>query len=205
MKRKPLLATIRPSIAGFILGQMLACNAPPPPTNVLPTATPAPMTAVPTAVRPTATVATATPTRIPPTATPSTMIVQIFLIALEDNGQSGKKIGCNDSVVPVQVETPYTRGVLRAALEELLSIRDRYYGQSGLYNALSQSNLQVERVVIEDGVATIHLSGTLMLEGTCDNPRVKAQIEETALQFPTVREVRVFVNDTPLDEILSLQ
>jgi len=205
MKRKPLSAIAQLSIAGFVLGQILACNAPPPSTEALPVATLAPATPIPTAVRPTATMATATPTPIPPTATPATMTVQIFLIALEDNGRSGKKIGCDDSVVPVQVETPYTRGVLRAALEELLSIRDRYYGQSGLYNALSQSNLKVERVVIEDGVATIHLSGTLILEGTCDNPRVKAQIEETALQFSTVREVRVFVNDTPLDEILSLQ
>jgi hypothetical protein len=133
------------------------------------------------------------------------MTVQIFLIALEDNGRSGKKIGCDDSVVPIQVETPYTRGVLRAALGELLSIRDRYYGQSGLYNALSQSNLQVEHVVIEDGVATINLSGTLMVGGVCDNPRVEAQIEETALQFSTVREVHVFVNDVPLDDLLSLR
>ncbi len=133
------------------------------------------------------------------------MTVQIFLIALEDNGRSGKKIGCDDSIVPVEVETPYTRGMLRAAMEELLSIRDQYYGQSGLYNALHQSDLQVERVVIEDGVATIDLSGTLMVGGVCDNPRIQAQIEETALQFSTVREVHLFVNDVPLDDLLSLR
>jgi hypothetical protein len=133
------------------------------------------------------------------------MRVRIYLIALEDNGQSGEKVGCDDSVVPVEVEVPYTRGVLRAALGKLLSLREQYYGQSGLYNALYQSSLQVENVVIEGGVATINLTGTLMLGGVCDNPRVKAQIEETALQFSTVREVRVFVNGVPLDDLLSQQ
>jgi spore germination protein GerM len=133
------------------------------------------------------------------------MSVQIFLIALEDNGLSGDKIGCDDSVVPVEAEVPYTQGVLRAALEELLSIQDQYYGQSGLYNALYQSHLQVENVVLEDGVATVNLTGSLVLGGVCDSPRVKAQIEETALQFSTVREVRVFVNGVSLDDLLSQQ
>jgi hypothetical protein len=44
-----------------------------------------------------------------------------------------------------------------------------------------------------------------MLGGVCDSPRVQAQIEQTALQFSTVSEVEVFVNDTPLEEVLSQQ
>jgi hypothetical protein len=44
-----------------------------------------------------------------------------------------------------------------------------------------------------------------MLGGVCDNPRVEAQIEETALQFATVSEVAVFVNGKPLEEIISLK
>jgi spore germination protein GerM len=35
------------------------------------------------------------------------------------------------------------------------------------------------------------------------NPRVQAQIEETALQFPTVKKVKVFINGLPLSEYLS--
>lgn len=131
--------------------------------------------------------------------------MRIFLIALEDNGQSGKKIGCDDSVIPVQVTIPPTQAVLRAALEALISLKDQFYGQSGLYNALYQSNLQLEGVTIEGGKAIINLSGTLMLGGVCDNPRVEAQIEETALQFATVSEVAVFVNGKSLEEILSLK
>jgi len=59
--------------------------------------------------------------------------------------------------------------------------------------------------VIEDGVATVNLVGTMMLGGVCDNPRVEAQLIQTALQFPTVSEVHFFINDTPLEEVLSLK
>jgi hypothetical protein len=36
------------------------------------------------------------------------------------------------------------------------------------------------------------------MAGVCDGPRIKAQMEETALQFPGVRKVKVFVNGVTL-------
>jgi hypothetical protein len=63
----------------------------------------------------------------------------------------------------------------------------------------------VAGVTIEQGKATIHLTGSIVLSGACDAPRVQAQIEQTALQFSTVSEVEVFVNDTPLEDVLSTQ
>ncbi len=141
------------------------------------------------------------PTPIP--TRPTEQNVKIFLIALEDNGRAGPLIGCGDSAVPITVTIPKTQGVLRAALERLLSETAQFYGESGLYNALYQSNLQVADVTIEQGKAAIHLTGTLVLGGTCDAPRVQAQIEQTALQFSTVSDVAVFVNDVPLKDVLS--
>lgn len=118
----------------------------------------------------------------------------IYLVALEDGGQSGMEIGCGDSVIPVEVSIAPTIAPLTAAMETLLGINDRYYGQSGLYNALAQSALSVDRIDIVNGVASIYLSGQLQVGGVCDEPRVRAQIEETALQYYTVDEVRIFVN-----------
>jgi len=146
-----------------------------------------------------------TPTLVPTQQTPIRQMVNIYLIALEDNGISGKLVGCGDSVIPVQVEIPPTQGLLRAALEGLLSTKDQYYGESGLYNALYQSDLQLASVTIEGVKAIIHLTGTLMLGGVCDNPRVEAQIVETALQFSTVKDVSVFINDKLLEEVISLK
>jgi hypothetical protein len=126
------------------------------------------------------------------------------LIALEDNGVSGPAVGCGDSVVSVERSIAPTQAPLRAALNELLAIREQYYGLSGLYNALYQADLTVDNVTIDsNGLATIHLSGTLMLGGVCDGPRVQAQLEYTALQFSTVRSVQIFVNDVPLADLLS--
>lgn len=138
--------------------------------------------------------------------TPTPQIVEIFLIALEDNGQTGQQVGCGDSLVPVQVQIAPTQGVLKASLEKLFSLKERFYGQSGLYNALYQSDMQIERLSIDaQGQAQIYLTGTLTLGGECDDPRVEAQIIQTALQFSTVKGVAVFVNGQPLKDALSLK
>ncbi len=146
-----------------------------------------------------------TPTLPVVTEEPSPQTAQFFLIALEDNGQSGLAVGCGDSAVPVTVEVPAGSEPLRVALETLLAIHEPYYGESGLYNALYQSDLQVQSATMEGGQAVVHLSGTLMLGGVCDNPRVQAQLEETVRQFSPTGQVAVFVNDVPLADVLSLR
>ncbi len=137
----------------------------------------------------------------PPPGTVSS--VNLYFIALNDNGQSGKKIGCNDSVIPVQVSIEPTTAPLRAALEKLFSIKDQFYGQSGLYNALYQSNLHVDDAAVANGTATVHLSGNTALGGVCDDPRFGAQITETILQFPTVTNAVVYINGKRLEDFLS--
>jgi hypothetical protein len=94
---------------------------------------------------------------------------------------------------------------LQAALVSLLSIKDQYYGQSGLYNALYQSDLQVDSITIVAGKASVYLTGTLLMGGECDIPRVQAQLEQTILQFPTVTEADIFINGKPLADVLSLK
>lgn len=126
------------------------------------------------------------------------------MIALDDNGASGKKIGCGDSAVAVTREIASTQAVLKAAMTELLSIKDKDYGQSGLYNSLYRYNLNVESVAIDNnGKATIKLSGDFILVGTCEDPRIEAQLKETARQFPTVESVKIFINGEDLDNLLS--
>lgn len=132
--------------------------------------------------------------------------VNIYLIALEDAGRSGPEIGCNDSVVPVEIEIAPTIAPLTAAMEQLLALEETTYGQSGLHNALAPSDLTVAGInIADDGTATIALNGTLQLGGVCDNPRVEAQLRQTALQFTTVDEVAITINGTPLEEVLSLR
>ncbi|MEJ2709110.1 MAG: LysM peptidoglycan-binding domain-containing protein [Anaerolineales bacterium] len=122
--------------------------------------------------------------------------VQVYLIAL-GNGT----IGCGDGVVPVQRKIEATRAPLTVAIQELLSIKQRMYGQSGLYDALYQSNLQIDSIDLNQGTVTIRLRGELRLNGDCDQARVKAQIEQTALQFASVNKVEIFINGAPIDRL----
>lgn len=140
------------------------------------------------------------------TSTPSGNLftrTKIYLIAVGDDGQSGKEIGCDDSVAPVDVAVEVTIAPLTAALNNLLAIGTRTSAQSELYNALYQSDLAVESVSIRNREAFIRLSGTLTLGGVCDEPRVRAQLRETALEYATVDRVSIFVNGAPLEQVLG--
>ncbi len=127
--------------------------------------------------------------------------IQVFYIALEGTGGTGETIGCNDRVAPVTVLID-TTPTLAIAFEALI-LDPR--AAPGLHNALANSNLTLDSAVIENGTATVKLSGQLSLGGVCDHPRVEAQLKETALQFPSVEKVEIFINDKPLAEVLSLK
>ncbi|MGB8644772.1 MAG: GerMN domain-containing protein [Anaerolineae bacterium] len=184
--------------------------ATPLPTQV-PDTTVAAQVASPTAPSaPLPTLALATATRPPvvtqPTAAPAVgqfTHVKIYLIAMQDNGRSGPPVGCGDSAIAVDRQIPPTNGPLAAALNQLLSLHSKDYGQSGLYNALYQSNLQLSSVAIINGLATIRLTGKLQSGGVCDDPRIIAQLTQTALQFSTVRTTAIYVNGTPIQALLS--
>ncbi|MBM2820898.1 MAG: hypothetical protein HW405_658 [Candidatus Berkelbacteria bacterium] len=139
-------------------------------------------------------------------SSPSATKVKIFMIAKDDNGASGKQIGCGDSAVAVTREVPETKAVLKAAMEQLVSIKDENYGQSGLYNPLFGSSLNLVSASIDDsGKATVKFTGTLQLVGGCEDPRIQAQLEETALQFSSVKSTEIWINDKTLKEIMSLK
>jgi hypothetical protein len=132
--------------------------------------------------------------------------VLIYLVAVGDNGASGKQVGCGDSLVSVRRSIAPTPLAIVAALNELFALKGQYYGESGLYNALYQSNLRVDRAVVdENGAATVVISGQVMLGGACDTPRFKGQIEETILSINGVQSANILLNGKPIDEALSSQ
>jgi hypothetical protein len=131
--------------------------------------------------------------------------VNIYMIALNDNGATGDAVGCGDSVIPVPREITPTASPIEAALTELFAHKEQVDSETGFYNALYQSNLAVESATVENGLATVYLTGDMLLGGECDTPRFKAQIEYTVLQFPGVEAVDIFINNHPIDDLLSGQ
>lgn len=160
----------------------------------LPTPTPSPQPPTPLPPEPTSTATSL------PFAT-----VEVYYIALEDNGVGGAPVGCGDSAVAVKYPVGFGQDALTYAYEKLLYERERNVGESGLYNALYQSDLTIKSAEIKDGTAIIALEGSLLMGGECDSPRVQAQLEMIPGQFPGVTAVEVTINGKPLSEVLSLK
>ncbi len=129
-----------------------------------------------------------------PSDYPVEATVNIYLVALDDNGQSGPLIGCQDSIIAVERPIAPIQAPLRTAIEELLSLQVQTYGEADLYNALYQSTLTVHDITIENRHAMIYLSGAYLINGVCDDPRVEAQLEYTAKQFAEIDSADVYIN-----------
>ncbi len=189
------------------------------PTPVLPTPVPgATVAAVPEPTRPAQPVPSpspspgATPPGPPapgplPTAIPTPggfSSVKVALVAVGDEGRRGKRIGCGDSVVLVDRPIAPTTGVLAASMRELLATRAADVEGQGLATFLP-AGLTLEGVTISNGVAVIRLRGEPVVAGVCDDPRIEAQIGETALQFSTVRDAAILVGGRTLNQVLCRQ
>jgi spore germination protein GerM len=127
--------------------------------------------------------------------------VKVYLVAVNDKGKSGKKIGCDDSLVAVIREVPKTQRVLKAALEDLIAIPHEFNPLLGNY--VFGPDLKLKSATIKGGTATIRFSGAISVAGICDEPRITEQIIATAKQFSTVKRVRVFVGDQTLKDAIK--
>jgi hypothetical protein len=145
-------------------------------------------------------------TPLPSQTLPAGQMV-VYLVAPEGGPGPVGPIGCGNYLVPVtrgDVSPAPLDQQIAAALTDLFSIKDQFHGQSGLYTTLDQSNLTVERIELDTaGHANIYLTGEYLLAGECSNPVFQAQIEYTAQQFPGVSGVSVWINGTPIEQLLS--
>jgi len=127
----------------------------------------------------------------------------VFLIALEDGGVDGRRVGCGDSAVPVEVTLLRRGPALEGALAALIAMKETYDTRSGFYNALHGSNLEIGRIEHLGAEVRVHLKGYLEIGDKCDGPRVLAQLNGTALQFPDVQRARFFLEGESLDRLLQ--
>jgi hypothetical protein len=148
---------------------------------------------------------TPTPTQVKTTTTPPpATVTKIKVYAIDTNVPNHNgPVGCGDQAVAIERTIPPTTAPLKAALELLLSLKESNLGESGLYNALALQNWKLQSVSIVNGEAIIKLSGKDLIVGGCEDPRIKAQLEMTALQFSTVKRVSIFVNGVSLDKLMS--
>jgi hypothetical protein len=137
----------------------------------------------------------------------------IALVALSDGeAKPEPTIGCGDAIelVTQKAKPMGMEEKVKTALEALFSIKESTYGESGLYNALYQSNLAVETVNtlnqgLEGGSVEVTLSGSIVSGGVCDDPRIEEQIMQTIeANTPEGTTILVYIDGKTLDEYFDL-
>jgi hypothetical protein len=108
--------------------------------------------------------------------------------------QGGKTAGCGDQIIWVVEDVDPTRSPIITSIEMMFDSEKDYGFEPGNFLA-SQNALSFNEVILENGIAKIYLEGEFTTEGECDLPRQFIQLEEVALQYYSVDEVEIYLND----------
>lgn len=138
-----------------------------------------------------------------PSESATTAPLTLYYVATGDNGVSGAKIGCGDSLVATYTEPVAFTDQLRKSMERLLSDENQFLGQSGLLNALYMSDLDFVAGAVKGDVVTVELTGQVTLGGVCDAPRVSEQLHQTAETATGAGSSAVLVDGVPLEDLIS--
>lgn len=143
----------------------------------------------------------------PSTASPQTVAplakYKEYFFALEADSDELEKTSCGDGIIPVERWVSTEGNSLRNLYQDVLSLHDKTYELTGLFNALWQSSLDVQEATIVDGLATIKLTGVITKSDNCDAERIKIQLERLAVQIPGVAQTVITINDKTLDQALA--
>lgn len=103
-------------------------------------------------------------------------------------------------VFPVEREVSNTLAVGMAALRELIAGPTSAERRSG-YGTVINPGVVVQKLTIENGVARVDFNEELdrQVGGSCRVQAIRAQIEATLKQFPTVKEVIISINGRTQD------
>lgn len=125
-------------------------------------------------------------------------------------GQSGgiEFPGCGEVLIEdtVPVSGAGTVGdpaLVEAGLAALFEERNFDVGSEGLMNALYQSELTVQDVTIDGDTVTVDLTGQPMSGGTCADPQIIAQLENTALANAGTYTAEILVDGEPIQDFMS--
>jgi len=124
---------------------------------------------------------------------------KIVLKAFFNNNNLDPEISCN-KVFSVEREVIKTQAVARAALEELLKGPTEEEKSQGFFTSINPG-VKIQSLVVDNGIARVDFDEQLEFQmgGSCRVSAIRAQIEETLKQFPTVNSVIISVNDRTED------
>jgi hypothetical protein len=127
---------------------------------------------------------------------------KVYFIAVDNGGEAGELVGCNDSLVPIDRWVSSEGDIKRNTVDDLFMQHEQTYQRSGLHNPLWQSSLSVQALELKDGMATLTLQGTLKLDSHCDGLRAQSMIQAVLQQFEGVQSVNILINKQSFGEII---
>src|SRR3989344_487206 len=108
--------------------------------------------------------------------------------------QDASDVSCEE-VNPYKREVPKTQSVARAALEELIKGPTGFEKYAGAFTSINPG-VVIQNLTITNGIARVDFNEALQKDvaGSCKVSAIRAQITQTLLQFPTVKEVVISIN-----------
>lgn len=129
---------------------------------------------------------------IPVSFNQDTMSVKVYFATSKTAGQNDFDCKYLESV---NKEVPKSTAVARAALTALLAGPSASDKANGFYTAIN-SNVKINSLTIDNGVARVDFNEQIQYQvgGSCKVSTIREQINQTLLQFPTVKSVIISVN-----------
>lgn len=139
----------------------------------------------------------------PALETPASAEEQMTVKVFFPNNQKDPEMQDCSNVFPVERKIPKTVGVARAALNELFKGPTQAEATAGHITSLNEG-IEIQRLFIENGVAYVDFNSKLeeAVGGSCRVVSIRSQIEQTLLQFSTVKEVVISI-DGRTEDILQ--
>lgn len=116
--------------------------------------------------------------------------------------QAGLNFACSTEMFPTERRIPKTAAVGYAALTELLAGPNTKETQESWSTSIP-SGVMVKSLTIVDGIAKVTFSSNLESGGSCRVSLIRAQIEATLKQFPTVTTVIISTEGKTPEESLQ--
>lgn len=125
----------------------------------------------------------------------SRTVLQIPLI------KEGGNIGCGVGIFFAPHWTPKTPAVLDATYRLLFDLKSQpEIASDGFRNTVgSYLGLHYKSVSITNGTAKLMLLGNMVGPGHCAEPELRAQINQAAFQFDSVKKIEVYLNGKLFD------
>ncbi len=126
--------------------------------------------------------------------------VKIVLLREPEEGDKLKDIRGCDSLFIKEIDVNRNINKLNSTLIELFNTNKTYINDITGHNVFdfisTQRDLKYRNVIVKNNDVKVYLTGKIgPLGGSCDNVRIKTQIEETIRQFPGIDSIQIYLND----------